>query len=420
MGPLAHSGAALSAVLGAPLLALGCACSARVRDGIGERLGAHPGVRERAVRESAPIWVHGASVGEVRCAVKLARALASRGHGVVGSATTTSGRARWRALAPEIAAGLAPLDHPWLVRRALARVGPRALVLLETELWPCWIAAARERGVPVAIASARISERSFPRYRRARPVVRRVLASVAAIGARSEGDAERFVALGADPARVSVTGDLKLEPEPPAALAPELAAAIGALPLFVAGSTHPGEEEAALVALAAAEAQGLRPALVLAPRRVARASEVAALARGRRVVRRSALGTSALRAGDVLVLDTLGELGALYAHARAAFVGGTLASGVGGHDLAEAAHCAIPVLFGPETQSTRAVAELLLASGAGERVANARELGRALCGVLADPRAAAERGERGRQALASQRGATERTLALLERALGAA
>jgi 3-deoxy-D-manno-octulosonic-acid transferase len=267
------------------------------------------------------------------------------------------------------------------------------------------------------IASGRLSARSFPRYRRARPLLRRVLAGVAAIGARSEGDAERFVALGADPARVSVTGDLKLEPEPTRDLAPELEAALGKLPLFVAGSTHPGEEETALEALAAAEAQGRALALVLALRHVARAPAVAALARGRRVVLRSALPAPSLRPGDVLVLDSLGELGAVYARARAAFVGGTLAPGIGGHDLAEAAHAGAPVLFGPGTESTAGVAELLLASGGGERVADARELGRALGLLMAGASAASERGAKARGALASQRGATARTIALLERVL---
>jgi 3-deoxy-D-manno-octulosonic-acid transferase len=266
--------------------------------------------------------------------------------------------------------------------------------------------------------SGRLSDRSFPRYRRVRPWLRRVLANVTAIGARSEADAERFVALGAEPARVRVTGDLKLEPEPQVPLAAELAAALGQLPLFVAGSTHPGEEEAALAALAAAEARGAALALVLAPRRVGRAAEIAALAPGRRVQRRSALAGPPLRAGDVLILDTLGELAALYARASIAFVGGTLAPGVGGHDPAEPAHAGVPVCFGPHTQNARAAAELLLACGAGERVADARALGRVVSAALADPRAAAERGARGRLALRGQQGATERTLALLEGVLG--
>jgi 3-deoxy-D-manno-octulosonic-acid transferase len=380
------------------------------RVGLAERLGAHP-----AASGSHPIWLHGASAGEVRVAARIARALEARGDAVAASATTLAGRALWRELAPRAPSGLAPLDHPWCVARALRRVAPSALVLVETELWPTWIALAHARGVPVAIVSARLSDRSFPRYQRARALVRRVLARVDAIGARSERDAERFVALGAENARVAVTGDLKLEPEPTAlALAPELAARLGDVPLIVAGSTHAGEERAALAALAAAEAAGLRAALVLAPRRVERAGEVLALARGRRVRLRSAGEGAPLRAGEVLVLDTLGELPALWAHASVAFVGGSLAPGVGGHNLLEPAQHARLVLHGPHVESAREAAELLGRCGGAERVADALDLARAVVGALRDPEQARARGEAGLAALAANRGALARTIALID------
>jgi len=350
----------------------------------------------------------------VRVAARIARALEIRGDAVAGSAMTLAGRALWRELAPALPSGLAPLDHPWCVARALRRVAPSALVLVETELWPTWIALAHARGVPVAIVSARLSDRSFSRYQLARAWVRRVLARVDAIGARSERDAERFVALGADAARVSVTGDLKLEPEPTApALAPELSARLGEVPLIVAGSTHAGEERAALAALAAAEAAGLRAALVLAPRRVERAGEVLALARGRRVRLRSAGEGAPLRAGEVLVLDTLGELPALWAHASVAFVGGSLAPGVGGHNLLEPAQHARLVLHGPHVESAREAAELLGRCGGAERVADAVDLARAVVGALRDPEQARARGAAGLAALAANRGALARTIALI-------
>ena len=417
LSALAQLGAALTAVALAPPLALGWLLRPSWRVGLAERLGAHPGASG-----ARPIWLHGASAGEVPAAARLARALQTRGDAVAGSATSAAGRALWRELAPRVPSGFAPLDHPWCVARALARVAPRALVLVETELWPIWISLAHTRGVRVAIVSARLSERSFARYRAARPLLRRVLARVDAIGARSQLDAERFVAIGAVPARVSLTGDLKLEPDAGAAqIAPDLAARLGDVPLIVAGSTHAGEEQAALAALAAAEAAGLRCALVLAPRRSERAGEVLALARGGRRARLRSVGEGApLRAGEVLVLDTLGELPALWARASVAFVGGSLAPGVGGHNLLEPAQHGRFVLHGPHVENAREAAELLAACGAAQRVVDAPDFARAVVGALRDPARSEALGAAGRTALEANRGALSRTLALLDALLGAA
>jgi 3-deoxy-D-manno-octulosonic-acid transferase len=333
---------------------------------------------------------------------------------------TATGRALAREARPALASGLAPLDHPWLVARALARVGPRALVFVETELWPSWVRAAHERGLPVLVVSGRISERSFARWQRAGALLRPTLRRFAAIGARSEADAARFVALGAPAERVCVTGDLKLDAAPPAPLAPAFAAVLGDVPLFVAGSTHEGEEAAALEALAAAERAGHGAALAIAPRHPERFARVAdQIAKsGRRLRRRSALGETKLAPGDVLLLDTLGELASLYAHARLAFVGGSLAP-VGGHNLLEPARVGRPALWGPHVANARESAALLLAAGAGEQLADAAALGRALVAALADPAAASARGAAGSKALAAHLGATERSVALIERVLGA-
>jgi 3-deoxy-D-manno-octulosonic-acid transferase len=415
VGPLGHGVAALAAVLGAPVLGTAAALRPRWRVGLGERLGAHP-----ACSGARPIWVHGASVGEVRAALALLDALAARGHALALSCMTATGRALAREARPALASGLAPLDHPWLVARALARVGPRALVFVETELWPSWVRAAHERGLPVLVVSGRISERSFARWQRAGALLRPTLRRFAAIGARSEADAARFVALGAPAERVCVTGDLKLDAAPPAPLAPAFAAVLGDVPLFVAGSTHEGEEAAALEALAAAERAGHGAALSIAPRHPERFARVAdQIAKsGRRLRRRSALGETKLAPGDVLLLDTLGELASLYAHARLAFVGGSLAP-VGGHNLLEPARVGRPALWGPHVANARESAALLLAAGAGEQLADAAALGRALVAALADPAAASARGAAGSKALAAHLGATERSVALIERVLGA-
>ncbi len=417
MGPLGHSVAALSAVVGAPLLAAAAVVRPRWRVGLAERLGARAGSAP-----AAPIWLHAASVGEVRAALPLLDALGARGHAVVASTMTATGRALAREARPGLPTALAPLDHPWLVRRALARVAPRALVFVETELWPSWVQAAHERGVPVVTVSGRLSERSFARWQRAARLLRPTLERFRAIGARSEADAGRFVALGAPAERVSVTGDLKLAAPPPPPLPDALRAWLGEVPLFVAGSTHEGEERAALEALAAAEAAGHGVALVLAPRHPDRFETVAdtVVATGRRLRRRSALagamGSDPLAPGEVLLLDTLGELAAFYGHARLAFVGGSLVP-VGGHNLLEPARVGRPAVWGPHVANAVEMEALLSAASAGERVGDAGALGRALVAALADPAAATARGAAGQAALAQHRDALDRSVALVERAL---
>jgi 3-deoxy-D-manno-octulosonic-acid transferase len=409
---LRHSAAALGAVVGAPVAAAALALRPGWRDGWRERLG---GGSEGA----GGIWLHAASVGEVAASARLVERLQERGHSLMLSTTSATGRALCRRLHPERPSRLAPLDHPWCVDAALRRVRPRALVLVETELWPVWIAACARAGVPVVVVSGRISDRSFPRYRRLSSVLARTLRRLHAIGARTELDRERFVALGADAARVSVTGDLKLDPpEASPALPPDLAAWLGDAPLIVGGSTHPGEDEALLAAQQGWESAGHAATLLIAPRYPGRAAEVAALVRGRRVSLRSDTGSAPLAAGDVGVLDTLGELSGVYARARVGFVGGTLVP-VGGHNVLEPAAVGTPVVYGRHVANARHAAELLEKVGAGERVEDTAGLTAALIAALAEPEASRARGAAGRGVLDAHRGSSERSAALVERALEA-
>jgi 3-deoxy-D-manno-octulosonic-acid transferase len=411
--PARHALAALAAAGALPLAAAALLARPSLRFGMRERLGLHPR------REGGDVWVHAASVGEILAAARLVDELAASRHSLVSSSVTLAGREVMRRLRPTLPCHLAPLDHPWCVAAALSRVRPAALALVETELWPCWIAAAERRGIPVVLVSGRISDRSYARYRRLAGLLRPTLARLRAIGARSEADAERFRALGARPERVSVTGDLKLEVDPePARLAPDLERVLAGAPLLVAGSTHPGEEAAVLAALAEAEREGLAAALVVAPRHRERAAEVERLVgrSGRRLRRRSSAGSEPLRPGEVLLLDTLGELPALWRRADVAFVGGTLV-GVGGHNVLEPVSAGRPVLFGPHIANVRPAVELLAAAGAGVRLEDAAALGPALCALLRDPAAARERGVRGQEALRAHRGSAARAAALVGAAL---
>jgi 3-deoxy-D-manno-octulosonic-acid transferase len=413
--PLRQLGAGLLALAATPVATVALAVRPRWRAGLGERLGLRTPPVER------PVWVHGASVGEILAAVRLIDALGEQGHAVLASTMKPSGRAVLARMRPDVPRRLAPVDHPWCVARALEQAAPAALVLVETELWPCWIAAAARRGIPVAVVSARISDRSFGRYQRVAPLVRRTLGRLSAVGARTAEDARRFAALGVPEARLEITGDLKLEPpRTPPVLDPELERVLGDLTVWVAASTHAGEEEAALHALSAAESAGIATALILAPRYpFERSAEVKRVveAQGRRVRLRSRLaGDAPLAPGEVLLLDSLGELPAVIARARLAFVGGSLAP-VGGHNVVEPALVSRPVLFGPQTHKVRDAAALLLASGGARRVSDETELAAAVIEWLRNPSLAKDAGDAARRAIESHRGATQRCLALVERLL---
>jgi 3-deoxy-D-manno-octulosonic-acid transferase len=420
MRPLARSAAALGAVCAAPVGAALLALRPAWRPGWRERLGF--AAETGPAPEPGAIWVHGASVGEIAAATSLLDRLRADGFRVCASTVTLTGRDTIARLRPDVPRRLAPFDHPFSVDASLARVAPRALVLIETELWPGWIAGAARRGVPVIVASGRISDRSFPRYERLGRLLRGTFRRLRAVGARAPEDAERFARLGVPRDRIEVTGDLKLEaPQDPPPLARDLDSALRHSLVWVAGSTHAGEEEVALRAHGALRRAGIDALLVLAPRHPARSDEVALAVQraGFTLARRSRLASGSLAAGGVLLLDGIGDLAASYARATIAFVGGTLVP-VGGHNLLEPVHAGRPVVFGPHTGNARAAAEILLASGAGARVDGAESLGRALCEAFAHPAAAAARGAAGREALAAHRGAAARAAGLVARVVAGA
>ena len=387
-------------------------------------------------RAGGGIWLHAVSVGEVQAAAILIEALARRLPGVeiTLSCATPTARTRARTLLPDIAVSYAPYDLPGSVRRCLARLRPRLLIVLETELWPNLLHQAQRTGVPVLIASARVSKRSAGRYQRVPGLLRAVLAAGVWIGAQTEADAQRFAALGVPPARVSVVGNIKFD----RALAPDvtergaqLRARYGAgRPVWVAGSTHAGEEPIVLAAHRQLLGQQPSALLILAPRYPQRFAAAAAAisAQGFRCLRRSAnaAGDDAPRGnapgiapgaavGDyqVLLLDTLGELADFYAAADVAFVGGSLVP-IGGHNLLEPAALGLPVLSGPEQFNAPQVAEALGAQGALTLVHDAAELSAALARLLSDQQARAQQGAAGRAVIDANRGALGRLLQLIE------
>ncbi|HUD70321.1 MAG TPA: glycosyltransferase N-terminal domain-containing protein, partial [Dongiaceae bacterium] len=297
---------------------------------------------------------------------------------------------------------------------------------METEIWPNLCREAERRNLPLLILNARLSTRAFPRYRRFRSLFGPALAAVDLIAARSAADADRFVALGADPARVRVTGDLKFDLPAPAIAGAEVRRRLGLDPaatVLVAGSTARAESTPVLGAFAALRAAAPAARLVLAPRHPEDFEDAAAavVGAGWRLARYGAItdrpaGTPAADY-DVLLVDRLGVLPEIYAAANLAFVGGSLVPR-GGQNLLEPAALGVPVLFGPEHHNVRAAADALVAAGGGFVAADAAALARLVVDLARDPAGARAMGARARGVVERERGALNRTLDAAEPILG--
>jgi 3-deoxy-D-manno-octulosonic-acid transferase len=388
-------------------------------------------LRERLglVRHERPArpcgWIHAVSVGEAIAATPLVEGLRRTWPTlplVISTVTETGARVvreRFQGVAEH---RYFPLDFPGAARRVIASIGPAFFVCMETELWPNLLRALATRGVPTMIANGRLSDRSFGRYRLMRGAMRLVLANVTVFAMQSDEDARRVIALGAPPERVVVTGNLKHEPLPDPAGAADLWRRLLGLsagqPVWIAGSTHRGEDEAVLDAHRRGLAQHPGLVLVLAPRHPERVGEVMALVTkaGFTPVRRSELTGRRRGPTPVIVLDTVGELAQLYTIADVVFVGGSLMP-FGGHNMLEPALRGKPVLFGPHTANFREAAAILTSGGGGLVVQDADELTTALGELLADPDLRARRGGAAREAAASRHGAARATLDLVARYL---
>jgi 3-deoxy-D-manno-octulosonic-acid transferase len=364
------------------------------------------------------MWLHAVSLGEVSAAAPLVRALRVRfpQHPMVLTTATPTGRARGRALFGDtVDVRFLPYDTPGAVARFLDRVRPRFGVIMETELWPNLFGECERRGVPLLLASARLSAKSVARYRRFGSLARGIFSATSLIAAQTREDAERFIAIGAPSAATRVVGNIKFDVE----IGPEASgegrelrrSLGGARPTWIAGSTHAGEEEQVLAAHEELSAEAL---LLLVPRHPDRFESVGALLnqRGVKFSRRSA-GIAPDAATRVVLVDTVGELAALYAAADAAFVGGSLVP-IGGHNLLEPAAQGLPVLTGPSHANGEEIARLLLAQGAALEVRDARELAAALSRLLADPEERRRMGDIGRRIVESNRGSVARLLELIE------
>ena len=379
------------------------------------------------------IWVHAVSVGEARAAGPLVKALFARypEHRVLITTMTPTGSATVKTQFGErVAHCYVPYDYPSAVRRFLERTHPVIAIIMETELWPNLIHASQERGVPILDANVRMSERSMRGYQRFARLTRATLRTVRAFAVQTQTEAQRMLVLGASPDAVHVTGSMKFELRLPASLqeqAEVLRRDWGASrPVWIAGSTHEGEDEPVLAAHAALKQQFADALLVLVPRHPERFATVARLCQkaGFKTVRRSdgqdvQVPRAAQNRGpidasvDVVLGDTMGELQLFYAASDCAFVGGSLVA-TGGHNVLEAAAVGKPVVFGPHMFNFSEIAALTLERGAGTRIEHAGELAAALAAYLANPVRRAEAGAAGRRLVEENRGALEKTLGLVE------
>jgi 3-deoxy-D-manno-octulosonic-acid transferase len=416
-------------VVGAPWWLFRIAATQKYREGLRERLGLIRPELIRLSRERPVLWVHAVSVGEVLAVSHMVKTLdaALPGYLIIVSTTTRTGHALARERFGANRVFYCPLDLPWAVRAYLKALRPRLCVLAETEFWPNLLSGCYRRGIPVAVVNARISDRSWPRYRRLRRLWRPFLSRLSRVLAQSQTDVERLKAIGCLPQRVTVSGNLKFDVR----IAEEaeathlLKALTRGLRLVVAGSTLDGEEAALLEAWPRLLEADPQLAMVLAPRHPERFAAVAALLENsgvawvRRSDWRSAIEGSLqpLKPGTIVLLDTIGELASVYSLASVAFIGGSLIP-AGGHNPLEPAQFGVPIVMGPHYANFRAITEDLLAHQA-LRIAAREELAAVLIELLQEPSAAQAMGSRARQVFTSQAGATGRCVEALKELLAA-
>jgi 3-deoxy-D-manno-octulosonic-acid transferase len=394
--------------------------------GLRERMGTLPAIET----EGRPVvWLHCVSVGETQAARPLALALLERfpGHALVVSTTTMTGQQVAREVFQESASAVFyfPFDWSWSTRRALRAVNPSAVLIMETELWPNFLRECRARAIPVALINGRLSENSFRRYKLIRGFMRRVVDSLSLALMQTEADASRLLSLGLRPERVSVSGNVKFDggTNPgELVLTMEFEKRFGfdgGRPLIVAASTHSPEERIVIAAFKELQSSlgPTRARLLLAPRHPERFAEAATLldASGLAWARRSKAPSSDDSASDVILLDSIGELRAVYPLASIVFVGGSIAR-TGGHNVLEPAAAGVCVLTGHHTYNFAAITKAFIEARALVQLPDVTEseaapvLAHALEELLTDDEWRLGFGERARTVLEQNRGATQRTI----------
>lgn len=410
---------ALVLLFARPLVRLRLAYRARRDPAYGER------IQERFARlpEGLPhgaVWFHTVSAGETIAAAPIILALADRHPDVpvlVTTMTPTGSAQVARLLDDRVAHCYAPYDFPAVVASFFDQLTPRLLVLMETELWPNMLREAAARDVPALLVNARLSERSARGYARLGALTRSMLESLRFIACQYADHAERFLALGAPADRVAALGSVKFDIRLPADHGERVRSmrerwALGGRPVWIAGSTHPGEEEIVLAAHQRLKARFPELLLILVPRHPERRGEVGALVDQAGFSQAWMSEVDAPAGRDVVLGDTMGELLYLYGLADVAFLGGSLVS-VGGHNPIEAAVCGVPLIMGPETFNFPDVVAAFGDARCLHLISDADSLAERVADYLADEPARRAAGKTAVEVVARNRGATERLLELL-------
>ena len=391
---------------------------------LGQRLGYLPVALN--LDGEASIWIHAVSVGEVLSTRPVIEELRKRYPSLrlFLSTTTRSGQQIARRSITDVdGIFYFPFDWPFTVRRTLSIVRPKLFVMVENEIWPTMLRECRRRGIKTIVINGRISVRSFPRYRLIRPFFKRVLADIDRFCVQGEETAGRLISLGAERSRLTITGSLKfdaLDATPLPGRGPARVLRFFRMspnrPVLIAGSTMRGEDEAVIRAFNRVRTTpgGVNALLVIAARHPERFDEVERLCKseGLSTVRRSELPIDAEPRADAVILDTIGELAHLYQIATAVFVGGSLVP-AGGHNILEPALYGKSIVFGPHMENFNEIAETFLANRAAIQVHNPRELETAIVGLLGDPVRRARLGAAARALIDTNRGAKDRTLAVI-------
>jgi 3-deoxy-D-manno-octulosonic-acid transferase len=411
----------LAFILSSPYLLLRAAWG---KHGIKERMGFLSPDKQEKISSKKVIWFHAASVGEIKALSPIIPQVRKDHpeYALVVSTITKSGRKEAEKILKEIEfVFLLPIDLKRFVRRALDKIRPEALILVETELWPNLIGEAKKRGCIIAMINGRISRRSFKRYLAVRSLFKQTLSRFDLLCVQSEEHKERLIRLGARPDKIKVTGNLKFDRllhVSESSSKDQLKKKLG-IPdkylVIIGGSIRSGEEQILLRVFVKLKSEKNELIFILAPRHLDKLNEVERILSGMKLsfVRRSKLdGNIRSDQPDVILLDTMGELSGLYALADVAFVGGSLVP-VGGHNLLEPAIYGVPVIFGPYTDHFKEEAKILIESGGGIQVKSEEELTLKLSRLIADPEKRVRSGKSAKTAIWKETGVSKRTTDLI-------
>lgn len=402
-----------------PLLRIYSVFAGRHKGAVRQRLGSYPAKLKQGVTGSPRVWIHASSVGEVGVAEAIVRNLtiSMPGCGIILSVFTKQGRVHAESRLPEDVTCIhPPLDFPPSVNRALAAFTPDILVCLETEIWPNWLTSARKMGVKTAIVNGRISVRSIKRYLKIRPLIEATLRHVDLFSMINESEADRIARLGAPRSKIEINGNAKydlLQEQQAASDREAIRDRFGLRnhePVFFAGSTRSGEEEAVLEAYSQILQSIPDTVLIIAPRHVERSQEIGALVEARGFAHELITDLdrrAGTRYAPVVILNTIGELHVTYSIASIVFCGGSLVP-LGGQNILEAAVWGVPVLYGPSMEDFLDAKQLLEEAGGGVQIENGRDLAEKAVYYLQHREEASRIGGLAREAIASNRGAAAR------------